>query len=188
MLSLRGIPNVLTAARILLVPPLIVLLVQGRYTAALVLAFIAGFSDWLDGALARRFGWQTRLGGILDPLADKLLMVGAYVTLGWLGHLPAWLVGLVVLRDLVIVTGGLVYHYRFERVDAEPTPLSKFNTFCQLLLMWVVLVALAGVPVPAPLSFGLIGLVGALAVGTMLQYVGVWGTRAVRIARQRRTR
>jgi len=93
----RQLPNVLTALRLVLVPPILILLVESRYGIALALVIVAGISDALDGWLARRFGWQSRIGGILDPLADKLLLVGTYVTLGLLGHLPAWLVVLVVL-------------------------------------------------------------------------------------------
>ena len=187
MLRWRWLPNALTVARMLLVPVLVALLLLGEYRAALVIALIAGFSDWLDGALARRFNWQTEVGGFLDPLADKLLMVAAYITIAWLDALPLWLVCLVVLRDIVIVTGGLIYHYKIERFKGEPTQLSKFNTFCQLLLMWVVLVALAGFAVPEPLMLGLIWLVGALAAATMIHYVVVWSIRSVRLVRARRT-
>ena len=186
MLQWRWLPNTLTVARMLLVPVLVALLMIGDYLSALIVALIAGFSDWLDGALARRFNWQTEFGGFLDPVADKFLMVAAYVTLGWLGQLPIWLVALVVLRDVVIVGGGLYYHYRIERFKGEPTELSKFNTFCQLLLMWVVLVALAGIAVPEPLLLGLIWLVGALALATMVQYVVLWSIRTARIVRRRR--
>nr|WP_206212220.1 CDP-alcohol phosphatidyltransferase family protein [Wenzhouxiangella sp. XN79A] len=178
-------PNVLTGLRLLLVPPILVLLVQGIYGWALALAIVAGVSDALDGWLARRFGWQTRIGGILDPLADKLLLVGTYLTLGALGHLPAWLVALVVLRDVVIVAGAMVYHFRFEVVQPEPTQLSKVNTVAQLLLMMVVLVELAGAPVPSLIEAGLVRVVGALVVLTLAQYVWIWSQRASRIARER---
>ncbi len=185
---LRQLPNLLTGLRLVLVPPILWLLLVGDYARALGLAVVAGISDWLDGALARRFGWQSRIGGILDPLADKLLLVGTYVVLGILGHLPAWLVGLVVLRDVVIVAGAAVYHFRFEAVQPEPTRLSKINTVAQLLLMMVTLVELAGLPVKDPILFGLIAAVGVLVVATLIQYVGIWSARAARIARQRETR
>ena len=181
----RQLPNLLTALRLVLVPPILVLLVQGGYGTALALAIVAGVSDALDGWLARRFGWQSRIGGILDPLADKLLLVGTYVTLGLLGHLPAWLVVLVVLRDVVIVAGAAVYHFRFETVQPEPTQLSKINTVAQLLLVLVVMVELAGGPVPVVVEAGLVWVVGALVVLTMAQYVWIWSLRASRIARER---
>jgi cardiolipin synthase len=182
----RQLPNVLTGLRLLLVPPILVLLVRGVYDWALTLAIVAGVSDALDGWLARRFGWQTRIGGILDPLADKLLLVGTYVTLGALGDLPIWLVVLVVLRDVVIVTGAAVFHFRFEAVQPEPTQLSKLNTAFQLLLALVVMLALAGAPVPNAMQTGLVAIVGVLVVVTMAQYVWIGSTRALRIARDRR--
>lgn len=184
---LRQLPNLLTGLRLLLVPPILWLLVRGEYAWALALAVVAGVSDWLDGALARRFGWQSRIGGILDPLADKLLLVGTYITLGALGHLPAWLVVLVVLRDVVIVAGAAVYHFRFEAVQPEPTRLSKVNTVAQLLLMMVTLVDLAGLPVYPMLIAVLVAAVGMLVVATMVQYVGIWSARAARIARERKS-
>jgi len=185
MLSIRDLPNVLTVARLLLVAPLVYLLLSGHYDIALVLAVAAGLSDWVDGALARRFNWQSRFGGVLDPLADKTLMIAVYAALAWLGELPAWLFGLVVVRDLVIVTGGLVYHYRIEPFKAEPTGLSKFNTLCQVMLMWAVLTALAGLGVPELAIRGLVGLVTCTLLATMAQYVFIWGTRAQRIAHRR---
>lgn len=178
MLSMRDLPNILTVARMLLVGPLVYLLLTERHVAALVLALISGVSDWLDGALARRFGWQSKFGGMLDPLADKTLMIAVYATLAWLGHLPAWLFWLVVLRDLVIVSGGIVYHYCIEPFRAEPTLLSKFNTLCQVLLMWAVLISLAGLALPQGVIQALIGLVGFTLIATLGQYVIVWGRRA----------
>ncbi len=185
MLSARDLPNVLTVLRIFLVAPLVYLLLTRRYPAALILAVIAGLSDWLDGALARHFNWQSRFGGMLDPLADKLLMVAAYATLTWLGELPVWLFMLALVRDLAIVIGGLVYHYRFEPLQPEPTRLSKFNTVCQIALMWAVLIRLAGIGLPQTVVQLLIWLVALSIVATLFQYVLLWGRRAWRIAAQR---
>ncbi|MDX1626531.1 MAG: CDP-alcohol phosphatidyltransferase family protein [Wenzhouxiangellaceae bacterium] len=185
MLAWRMLPNALTVLRMILVPPLVWLLLSGRHEAALAVALVAGISDALDGALARGFGWQTRFGGIADPLADKLLLVAAFLTLAWLGVLPAWLVGLVVLRDVVIVAGALVYHLRFGSVPASPTLLSKCNTGVQLLLVWAALLRLAEVPVPIRIVDGLVIGVAVLAVATLVQYVVVWSLRAARVARER---
>jgi cardiolipin synthase len=185
-LNLSFIPNLLTIGRMVVVPPIVWLLLIGEYQWALALAVFAGVSDLLDGWLARRFSWQSRWGGIFDPLADKLLMMASYLTLGWLGELPWWLIGLVILRDLVIVVGGYVYYTRFERFDAEPTQLSRFNTFCQVFLMWFVLVRLAGVPLPPEAQIGLVWLVAVMAFLTLVQYVWIWSGRAVRVSRSRR--
>ena len=169
-----------------MVPPLVWLLLNEHYQWALLLAVFAGLSDLFDGWLARRFGWQSRFGSLADPAADKLMMVAGYVTLGVLAELPWWLIGLVIFRDLVIVIGGLIYHLKFERLVAEPTQLSRFNTFCQVFLMWFVLVRLAGVPFPTEAQIGLVWLVGFMAVITLIQYTWIWSMRAVEISRQRR--
>ena len=180
------IPNLLTVGRVLLIAPLVYLLLVGNFFWALILAVAAGITDLLDGWLARRYGWQSRFGSLADPLADKMLMLAVFLTLAWLGELSWWLVGIVVVRDLVIVCGGLVYHVRFEPVTANPTQLSKFNTFCQVLLMWVVLVRLAGLPIPIELLHGLVWLVAVLAVLTLIHYVWVWSRKAVIISRARK--
>lgn len=187
-MNLSILPNLLTMARFVAVPPLVWMLLTGQYRWALVLAVAAGLSDLLDGWIARRYNWQSRFGGLADPLADKFMMLASYLTLAWLAELPWWLVWLILSRDLVIVIGGIVYHFRFERVTAEPTQLSRFNTFCQVLLLWFVLVHLAVLRLPSAALDGLVGLVAALCVMTLIQYVWIWTGRAVRISRARRTR
>ncbi|NBD95259.1 MAG: CDP-alcohol phosphatidyltransferase family protein [Gammaproteobacteria bacterium] len=185
-MSLSFIPNLLTIGRMVVVPPMVWLLLVGEFKWALALAVFAGVSDLLDGWLARRYSWQSRWGGIFDPLADKLLMVSGYLTLGWLGELPWWLIAAVIFRDIVIVVGGYIYYTRFERFDAEPTQLSRFNTFCQVFLMWFVLLRLAGVPLPPEAQIGLVWLVGVMVVLTLVQYVWIWSGRAVEVSRSRR--
>ena len=98
-----NIPNTLTLARIVLVPLVVWLIVTHEMTAAFVLFLLAGVSDAADGYLAKRFSWRTELGAYLDPIADKLLLVSIYVTLGFSNHLPAWLVIAVVSRDILII-------------------------------------------------------------------------------------
>ena len=87
----RDLPNLISVFRIVLVVPIEYLLLQQHYVSAMILFFLAGISDGLDGFLAKRFNWTSRLGSVLDPLADKLLLVCTYLVLGWLGHLPWWL-------------------------------------------------------------------------------------------------
>lgn len=185
-MNLSLIPNVLTVGRMLAVPPLVLLLIAGEYRWALAVAVAAGLSDLIDGWLARRYGWQSRFGSMADPAADKILMVASYMTLAWLGFLPWWLFVLVIVRDLVIVIGGWIYHVAFERLEAEPTQLSRFNTFCQVFLMWFVLIRLAGFPLPPEAQIGLEWLVAFMAIVTLIQYVWLWSLRAVRISRRRR--
>ena len=128
----RDIPNLITLLRMVLVVPNLWLLAHGFYLESLYLFAFAGMSDGLDGFLAKRMGWQSRLGSILDPLADKLLLVSTTVMLAWVGLVPVWLVGLIVLRDLLIVMGGVLYHYRIGEYDMSPSIVSKINTFVQI--------------------------------------------------------
>jgi cardiolipin synthase len=174
----RDIPNVITAFRFLLVPPVVILLLQERFTAALVVFGVAGFSDALDGFLAKRFDWRSRLGGIMDPLADKLLLVSSFVTLGWLGLIPAWLVLLVILRDLVIVAGATFYHMRIEQFEAEPSVASKLNTAAQILLVLAVMFSFGIQVLPAILIDVLSYSVLATILWSGFDYVWTWGRRA----------
>lgn len=174
----RDIPNLITGLRILLVPPFLWLLLQERYGAALSLFVIAGISDALDGFLAKRFGWTSTLGGILDPIADKLLLMGAVLALGWLNELPAWLVVLVILRDLIIVAGAISYHLMIERVEASPLWVSKLNTLMQLMLVFAVIVNYGIAALPAWLLAGLIYLTALTTGWSGCAYVWQWSRRA----------
>lgn len=177
-LKTRDIPNLITSLRIVLVAPILWLLLEERYGPVLLLFVVAGVSDALDGFLAKYFGWTSRLGGILDPLADKLLLMGTILALGWLGQLPIWLVALVVLRDVVIVSGAISYHLLIERFEATPLPISKLNTLLQLILVLAVMVDGGVTPLPAGLLQGLIALTALTTVWSGLAYVWRWGWRA----------
>lgn len=175
---LRQIPNVISVLRILLVGPTVVVLLQERYQFGLVLFAVAGVSDALDGFLAKTFRWQTRLGGFLDPLADKLLLVGAFLSVGWLGLIPWWLVALVILRDVVIVTGAVAFHFRVGRFEAEPTFISKLNTGLQILLVVLVVVDQGTLPMPEWVISLCVALVTLTTVLSGVNYVLEWGRRA----------
>jgi len=137
--SFSHLPNIITLARIALVPVLILLLKDQDYAAGLIVFVIAGASDALDGYLAKRLNVQSRLGAILDPVADKLLLVSAYVMLTLLGHIPFWLVLVVVFRDLLIVGGYMLYTSHAGPVKMRPSILSKLNTLMQIALATLVL-------------------------------------------------
>ena len=137
--GLSHLPNVITLARVALVPVLILLLKDQDYTAALIVFVIAGLSDALDGYLAKRLNVQSRLGAVLDPAADKLLLVSTYVMLTVLGHIPFWLVLVVAFRDLLIVGGYLLYTSHAGPVKMRPSFVSKLNTFLQITLVAVIL-------------------------------------------------
>lgn len=138
-MSLRWIPNAISLMRIALVPPVLVLLLHGEYAWALLLFWVAGLSDGIDGYLATRFDWQSKVGALLDPIADKLLIAGMFITLAIIGLVPTWLSAVVILRDFVIVGGAVAYHVLIEPVNGEPTTVSKLNTMFQLLFLLCVL-------------------------------------------------
>lgn len=174
----RHIPNLLTLLRILLVVPFAVCLYSELYIQALVLFFIAGLSDGVDGFLARQFHWKSRFGEIADPLADKLLLVTAYVMLTLTGHLPIWLTVLVFARDIIIVCSALIYHYWIGAYEMKPSMLSKFNTFVQIIYVLAIVVSLSGFNMPLlVLQYGVWG-VAVLAVLSCAQYAFVWGRKA----------
>jgi cardiolipin synthase len=133
--KLKHIPNMICVARIILVAPIVWSLLEERYALALGLILIAGLSDALDGYLARRFDWRTRLGGLLDPAADKFLMFAAFVTLAWVGLVPAWFSAVVVGRDIIIIGGTIVYQLTVAPIHGEPTGTSKLNTVLQILFV-----------------------------------------------------
>lgn len=185
-MRVSDIPNIISLLRICLVPPIVVLLLREHYTQALLLFVVAGVSDGLDGYLAKRFAWTSRLGSILDPLADKLLLDASYLALGWTGQLPAWLVALVVGRDLVIIGGAIAYHYKISQYEAAPTLLSKLNTLAQILLIIVFLVTHSVLPLPNWMMMVLIYTVLITTVASGLGYVWTWGWRALRSVGGRR--
>ena len=181
-MSLRFIPNAICIARILLVAPLVAYVVEGRYAAALVVLVVAGFSDGLDGFLAKRFGWQTRLGGLLDPAADKLLLVAAFVSLTYAGLVPVALTAFVVARDVIIVLGAIFYQWLIAPVQGEPSVISKLNTACQLAMLFFTLTA-AAFGWPPEISLTVLGAtVVFTSVVSGLNYVLRWSARAWRVA------
>lgn len=138
--GLRQLPNAITAIRLLLIVPIAVSILRRDWPAAIALFLLAALSDGADGFLAKRFGWQTRLGALLDPAADKLLVATMFVTLAVLGEAPLWLAAAAVGRDLVIVIGALAYRLAFGALSVRPTVASKLNTLCQLFFVLIVVV------------------------------------------------
>ena len=186
-MNARDIPNLISILRILLVAPTVYALLDHDYNIALLLFIIAGVSDGIDGALARFYNWQTRLGAILDPIGDKLLLVSCYLALGWLGHLPMMLIVLVLLRDVIIVSGAIMYHMFIEEVSIQPLMISKVNTALQILLVVLVIfsgteLALSELVSPLIIEF-LIWLVYATTISSGIFYIGFWGRRAMSISR-----
>jgi cardiolipin synthase len=177
-MSLRWLPNAISLFRIALIAPILVLIVDGRFELALILFFVAGFSDGVDGYLAKRFNWHTRLGALLDPIADKLLVAGTFVILVYTGHVPLWLAAIVILRDVIIIGGAAAYNFFVGPVDGEPTRISKLNTALELLFILFVL-SRAAFDWPAEIA---ITVVGAAVLVTVvisgIDYVWSWTRRA----------
>lgn len=174
----RDLPNLITGLRILLVGPLVWLMAAGEFAWALGIAVIAGASDGLDGFLAKRYNWKSRLGGILDPVADKLMLVLSFLALGVAGLLPMWLVVLVLLRDAIIVIGAIIFSLTIASLEATPTALSKFNTLLQIVLLLGVLINQILPQFPATAIVVLVIATAVTTAASGLQYVVVWGRRA----------
>jgi len=177
-MSLRWLPNAISIARIILVVPILVYIVEGNYGPALILFLIAGFSDGVDGYLAKRFDWHTRIGALLDPIADKLLVGGTFLTMFFVGLVPVWLATLVILRDVVIIGGATAYNFLVRPLEGEPTRISKLNTALQLLFIVFVL-SNAGFGWPDRIAITVIG-AGVLVtlVVSGIDYVWAWARRA----------
>ncbi len=180
----RWIPNALTFLRILLIIPFALALLAESYRLALAVFFVAAITDGFDGYLARHFNWRTRLGAIADPLADKALLITAYLMLTLTGVLPVWLFLLVLGRDLLIVVGGLAFHYGIGKFDMEPSIPGKFNTLIQIVVALAIIVLLAGLPMQGWVLEAGIWLVAVSAIISGGHYTAVWGCRAWRAKKQ----
>lgn len=171
-----NIPNLLTLLRFLLVPVVGVALYGHLWLLALCAFMLAGASDWLDGYLARRWQQQTDLGALLDPLADKAMMLAASAGLWWLALLPWWLAAAIIVRDVVIVAGGLAYHWHVGQVAIAPTRLGKLNTALEFVLLTTVLMQQALTLALPLLPAYLILLFSILLSGG--HYVWLWAGKA----------
>lgn len=183
---MRHIPNALCVLRMLLVAPVAWLLLGGEYRLTLGLFAFAAATDGLDGFLAKRCGWTSELGRILDPLADKVLLVGVFVTLAILGEVPVWLAATAIARDLVISVGAIVYKLLYGDPRGRPTGISKLNTLCQILyLLLVVAARAAGIEAEATLT-ALGALVFVTTVVSGLDYVITYTHKAIAASRRGR--
>jgi len=140
--SALTVPNLITLARLFAVPLAVWLILGGHYAAAFWVFIAAGVSDALDGYVAKRFDSRSRLGAMLDPLADKALLTSVYIALAFADQLFGWLVILVVLRDVLIVAGFLLIHATAAPRRFEPLYISKVNTLLQIALVGFVLARL----------------------------------------------
>ena len=169
-----NLPNLITVGRIFCVPLIVWLITAGHMLPALLLFVAAGISDAVDGFLAKRFNMQSELGALLDPIADKALIVSIYVSLGISEALPRWVVILVVSRDILIVGGFLLAMLMDRPMAVRPHPVSKLNTVAQIVLAGLVLGSL-GLKFNAGWSLEvMMGIVTVLTLLSIGYYVAEW--------------
>lgn len=175
------IPNAISLARLLALPVIIYLILERQHQSAFWLFAAAGISDAVDGVLAKRLGVVSEIGAYLDALADKALLVGVYVTLGYVGHVAIWLVFLIVFRDFLIIAGAILFQTLTQSLKMEPLFVSKVNTTMQITLATVVLAEL-GLNIPLSLvSLVLVYIVAATTFVSGAAYVVKWTALASRM-------
>ena len=183
----QQLPNLISILRLLLVPWFALVLLEQRFDAALALFLLMGLSDGLDGYLARELRASSSLGAVLDPLADKVMLVSAFVLLGHLELLPAWLVVLAVGRDVLIVGGALLLYLFRPGGMVRTAPIGKVNTFLQIVLALTVLVRqLLPLPLLEPVQAALVAGTAVSAVASGLWYAVVWSGLSARLRTLRR--
>lgn len=174
-----SLPNLLSILRIILAVPIVLTLLNQQYFLTLILFFIAGVTDVLDGWIAKRFNWQTQFGSILDPVADKILLITSFSTLFFINLLPFWLLILIFSRDLMIVSGAIGWFLAADNEkNLSPTKLSKFNTVLQIML---VLLLIASQLQPILKQWVLVFFV-VVATSTTLSgadYIWVWSEKII---------
>lgn len=179
-----SIPNLISLGRLLTVPVTVWLILTHRIEAAFWLFLAAAVSDAVDGQIAKRFGAMTELGAYLDPLADKALLVAVFVSLGYQGLLPLWLVIMVVFRDALIIGGVILIHTVTDSVSMRPLTVSKINTAAQLALAVLVL-GVRGFEIDdGGLTTALVYVVGGTTLASGAAYVVAWTRHTAAIQRQ----
>ncbi len=183
----RQLPNAITGLRIALVPALGWLLHERDWLQAAGIVVLAAATDWLDGFLARRYRWQSHLGSLLDPIADKLMIAVAFVGLFLLDAMPDALLWIVLARDLVIVAGGVTYRVLVGPVEGQPSLLGKLTSPAQLAYVVYVLLDLQLGIGNAQVDLACVIAVAALTVASGAGYVWEWSRRARRNWQRRDT-
>lgn len=168
------VPNTITIVRLFASPLAAWLIVKGRFREALALVIVAGLTDWLDGFAARRLHVKGNLGVILDPLADKVLLVTLFVALASVRLIQIWLLGLVIGRDVVIVVGALLLRIFRDVRQFRPSTLGKVSTFFQIIFVLMVLLY-AGFP------YQLLLWLRTTALGLTALFTGLSGMEYVRL-------
>lgn len=176
---INQLPNVLTTLRLILAVPMCLLIFRQEYLAVLLIAGVAGFTDVVDGWLARKLGAQSDYGAVLDPISDKALLITAFVSLTMVQAIPLVITAVVVLRDLVIITGAVCYRWLIGRYQMAPSLWGKANTAAQLLFILMILIQ----QIQPLFSATLLQFAALMVLGLALisggNYVAVWSRKAV---------
>ena len=178
MVKLSHIPNAITSIRLLLVVPIAFFIAEESHCIALILFAVSGLSDGLDGFLARQFGWVSTFGRLIDPLADKLMMVTTTIVLGVLDHFPIMLMLLIVTKDLAILGGVFSYTSLAGFPKIQPNLLGKLTTAVQIILIAMVLVDLCMANILHDQLFvSWYWLVAVITAFDGVYYLGIWTAR-----------
>ena len=173
-MNIRNIPNIITLGRIILVPIVVWAIASNQMEIAFAVFVVAGVSDAVDGFLAKRFNMTSELGALLDPLADKALLVSIYIALGIWGAIPRWIVILVVSRDIMIVSAVIVSWLFDKPVQMKPLMVSKLNTAAQVAFAALVLGSLGFGFQLSPYDFILMALVTVFTLVSVSLYLVEW--------------
>lgn len=179
-MKLRYIPNIITITRMILLIPFLHSLLNEQYKLAFYLFFFAGLTDGLDGWIARHFNWQSQIGGMLDPISDKLFVSSSFITLGLLEQLPWWVVFLVLIRDAIIIAGVSAYRYFIGPLVFHSTRLSKWNTVLQGMVIFISIYQLAFTALPTAVFWSLVYGMSATTLASCLHYIWLGTTMAYR--------
>jgi cardiolipin synthase (CMP-forming) len=172
--NIANIPNIITLARIMLVPIVVWAIASNQMEIAFAVFIVAGVSDAVDGFLAKRFNMTSDLGALLDPLADKALLVSIYIALGIWGAIPRWIVILVVSRDIMIVSAVIVSWLFGKPVQMKPLMVSKLNTAAQVAFAALVLGSLGFGFQLSPYDIILMALVTVFTLSSVSLYLVEW--------------
>ena len=178
--ALRYIPNGITVLRLVLVLPIALLIIEENHTGAFLLFAISGLSDGLDGFIARRYRWVSELGELIDPLADKLMIMTTTLTLGLLGHFPVMLMVLIIVKDLTILGGFFPYTTLAGFPRIQPNFLGKGTMAAQIFLLASVLLNLVFPGTLPELFFNvLFWIVAIMTLFDGVIYLWLWTLRLV---------
>lgn len=171
------IPNAISCLRIVLIWPFLSSLLNQNYEMAFVLFTIAGLSDGLDGYVARRFDWTSRLGRFFDAIADKLLLLTSFIALVYLNKLPLWLISILISRDIYIMIGVCVYYCLFKKLDLKPSFIGKVSISLQIGLIFLLLFEVVFSTLPQLFIQVVIAVIIVSALISLLDYLYAWSKK-----------